>query len=130
MQYTANKPFNSVLIIHQDGIRYRLKEDHLFKNIRYAQITTIKLKADLIFFYRLILIPLGILSHSMILYLEGYSIIVLLNLIFWLVWGGRSLFQKRDYKLEINKGPLISEVFITKHKKEAQQIRKEIESRL
>jgi len=55
MQYTANKPHNAVLIIHDSGIRYRLKEDHIFKDIRFAQITAIKLKSDLkllhIFFF-------------------------------------------------------------------------------
>ena len=46
MQYTANKPHNAVLIIQDSGIRYRLNEDHIFKDIRFAQITVIKLKAD------------------------------------------------------------------------------------
>ncbi len=52
MQYTANKPHNAVLIIQGSGIRYRLNEDHIFKDIRFAQITAIKLKADSNFFPR------------------------------------------------------------------------------
>jgi hypothetical protein len=65
-----------------------------------------------------------------ILYLDGYSIVVILNLFLWLVCRGISLFQKQNYIVELHKGPLIAEVFITRNKKEAQRIKKEIESRL
>lgn len=44
MQYTANKPYNSVLIIQPSGLRYRLQEDHIFKEIRYAQVTGLSLR--------------------------------------------------------------------------------------
>ena len=38
MQYTANKTYNSVLIIYPSGLRYRFQEDHVFKEIRFAQV--------------------------------------------------------------------------------------------
>ena len=50
MQYTANKPYNSVLIIQPSGLRYRLQEDHVFKEIRYTQVTGVKIKKDFFLF--------------------------------------------------------------------------------
>ena len=46
MQYTSKKTFPSVLIIKPSGLRYRLQEDHHFKEIRYAQATKVKVKKD------------------------------------------------------------------------------------
>ena len=46
MQYTSNKPYNSILIIQPSGLRYRLQEDHIFKEIRYTQVTGVKIKKD------------------------------------------------------------------------------------
>ena len=130
MQYTANKPFTAVLLLKGDGIRYRLQEDHFFKDIRYAQITAVKLKAEVSFFYKMTILPVSILSNLAILYLDGYSLIALVNILLWGVWGGIGFLQKRSYMVEVHKGPLVAEVFITKNKKEAKQIKKEIESRL
>ncbi|MDA9245097.1 hypothetical protein N9P98_00425 [Flavobacteriaceae bacterium] len=129
MQYTANKPFSAVLIVQDDGIRYRFQEDHIFKDIRFAQVTAIKLRPEYSFFNQFILIPISILSYSAILYLDGYSNIIMLILLFWGVLGGISFFQKQNYIVEVHKGPLVAEVFITRNKKEAKQIKKEIESR-
>jgi len=129
MQYTANKPHNAVLIIQDSGIRYRLKEDHIFKDIRFAQITAIKLKADSSFL-RFFLDIVGILSNSAVMYFVGYSTIVLLNLVFWIFLGVTNLWQKRNYTVEVHKGPLVAEVFISNNKNEALQIKKEIESHL
>ena len=129
MQYTANKPHNAVLIIQDSGIRYRLKEDHIFKDIRFAQITAIKLKADSSFL-RFFLDIIGILSNSAVMYFVGYSTIVLLNLVFWIFLGVTNLWQKRNYTVEVHKGPLVAEVFISNNKNEALQIKKEIESHL
>jgi len=130
MQYTANKPHNAVLIIQDSGIRYRLKEDHIFKDIRFAQITVIKLKADSNLFPRFFLDIIGIVSNSAIIYFVGYSTIVLLNLVFWIFLGVTNLWQKRNYTVEVHKGPLVAEVFISNNKNEALQIKKEIESHL
>lgn len=130
MQYTANKPHNAVLIIHDSGIRYRLKEDHIFKDIRFAQITAIKLKSDLKLLHIFFLIPIGILFNLALVYFEGYSIIVTLNLVLWIFLGVSKLRQKRNYTVEVHKGPLVAEVFISIHKKEALQIKKEMESHL
>ena len=130
MQYTPNKPHNAVLIIQDSGIRYRLKEDHIFKDIRFAQITVIKLKADSNLFPRFFLDIIGIVSNSAIIYFVGYSTIVLLNLVFWIFLGVTNLWQKRNYTVEVHKGPLVAEVFISNNKNEALQIKKEIESHL
>ena len=130
MQYTANKPYTAVLLLKDEGIRYRFQEDHLFKDIRYAKITAVKLKADVHFFSKFVIFPICILSNLAILYLDGYSLIALVNLLLWGVWGGIGLLQKQSYMVEVHKGPLVAEVFITKNKKEALQIKKEIESRL
>ena len=130
MQYTANKPHNAVLIIQDSGIRYRLKEDHIFKDIRFAQITAIKLKADSNLFPRFFLDIIGIVSNSAIIYFVGYSTIVLLNLVFWIFLGVTNLWQKQNYTVEVHKGPLVAEVFISNNKNEALQIKKEIESHL
>ena len=130
MQYTANKPHNAVLIIQDSGIRYRLNEDHIFKDIRFAQITVIKLKADSNLFPRFFLDIIGIVSNSAIIYFVGYSTIVLLNLVFWIFLGVTNLWQKRNYTVEVHKGPLVAEVFISNNKNEALQIKKEIESHL
>ena len=130
MQYTANKPHNAVLIIQDSGIRYRLKEDHIFKDIRFAQITAIKLKADSNLFPRFFLDIIGIVSNSAIIYFVGYSTIVLLNLVFWIFLGVTNLWQKRNYTVEVHKGPLVAKVFISNNKNEALQIKKEIESHL
>jgi len=130
MQYTANKPHNAVLIIQDSGIRYRLNEDHIFKDIRFAQITAIKLKADSNLFPRFFLDIIGIVSNSAIIYFVGYSTIVLLNLVFWIFLGVTNLWQKRNYTVEVHKGPLVAEVFISNNKNEALQIKKEIESHL
>ncbi|MDC0643357.1 hypothetical protein OAP39_02030 [Flavobacteriaceae bacterium] len=130
MQYTANKPHNAVLIIQDSGIRYCLKEDHIFKDIRFAQITVIKLKADSNLFPRFFLDIIGIVSNSAIIYFVGYSTIVLLNLVFWIFLGVTNLWQKRNYTVEVHKGPLVAEVFISNNKNEALQIKKEIESHL
>ena len=63
MQYTAKKPFNSVLIVRPDGMRYRFQEDHVFKDIRYAQVTKVKVKSDLYRKYFLFLLaPFMIIS--------------------------------------------------------------------
>ena len=126
MQYTANKPYTAVLLLKDEGIRYRFQEDHLFKDISFAKITAVKLKANVHFFSKFIIFPIVILSNLAILYLDGYSFIVLVNLLFWIVWGGISLLQKRSYMIEVHKGPLVAEVFITKNKKEALQIKKKL----
>jgi hypothetical protein len=62
MQYTANKPYNSVLIIQPSGLRYRLQEDHVFKEIRYTQVTGVKIKKDFfLFLMGYIIAPLQLL---------------------------------------------------------------------
>ena len=57
MQYTAKTPHNSVLILQPEGLRYRFQEDHLFKDIRYSQITGVKVKRNLFIHYINFFIP-------------------------------------------------------------------------
>ena len=64
------------------------------------------------------------------MYFVGYSTIAMLNLVFWIFLGVTNLWQKRNYTVEVHKGPLVAEVFISINKKEALQIKKEIESHL
>ena len=58
MQYTAKTPHDSVLILQADGLRYRYQEDHVFKDIRYGQITEVKIKRNLFQFYFWFISPL------------------------------------------------------------------------
>ena len=57
MQYTAKPPHNSVLILQPEGLRYRFQEDHVFKDIRYSQITGVKVKKNLFIHYINLFIP-------------------------------------------------------------------------
>ena len=64
MQYTVNKPYNSVLIIQPSGLRYRLQEDHVFKETRNTQVTGVKIKKDFfLFLMGYIIAPLQLLFH-------------------------------------------------------------------
>ena len=131
MQYTANKPYNSVLIIHPSGLRYRLQEDHIFKEIRFAQVTGVKLKKDHIrFYFGYILAPLMIIGHLFIIQEQGLNFINGLNLIFWCAVLGLNFFYKQAYTVAILKGPLTAEVYMTEKLVEARKIKKEIESHL
>lgn len=131
MQYTANKPYNSVLIIHPYGLRYRLQEDHIFKEIRYVQVTGVKLKKDHFrFYFGYILAPLMITGHFFIIQEQGLNFFNGLNLIFWCAVLGLHFFYKQAYTVAIVKGPITAEVYITKKLKEAYKIKKEIESHL
>lgn len=112
MQYTANKPYNSVLIIQPSGLRYRLQEDHIFKEIRYAQVTGVKLKKDHFRFYFVYIIaPLIIIGYFFIIQEQGLNLINGLNLIFWCCVLGLHFFYKQVYTLSIDKGPLTADIY-------------------
>lgn len=59
MQYTAKKPFNSVVILKEGEFRYRFQEDHIFKDIRYNQVTKVKVHTDLFRWYFVYLFSLS-----------------------------------------------------------------------
>ncbi len=131
MQYTANKPYNSVLIIQPSGLRYRLQEDHIFKEIRYAQVTGVKLKKDHFRFYFVYIIaPLMIIGYFFIIQEQGLNLINGLNLIFWCCVLGLHFFYKQVYTLSIDKGPLTADIYMTEKLAEGRKIKKEIESHL
>lgn len=131
MQYTANKPYNSVLIIQPSGLRYRLHDDHVFKEIRYAQVTGVKIKKDLFRLYFIyLLLPLALIGQLFLIQEEGLSFINGLNFFFWCIALGLYFFNKQAYTLTILKGSLAAEVYLTYELKEARKIKKEIESRL
>ena len=131
MQYTAKKPFNSVLIIQPTGLRYRLQEDHVFKEIRYAQVTGVKLKKDHFrFYFGYIIAPLMITGYFFIIQEQGVNFINGLNLILWCCVLGLHFFFKQGYTISIDKGPLTAEVYMTEKLVEARKIKKEIESHL
>ena len=131
MQYTANKPYNSVLIIQPSGLRYRLHYDHVFKEIRYAQVTGVKIKKDLFRLYFIyLLLPLALIGQLFLIQEEGLSFINGLNFFFWCIALGLYFLNKQAYTLTILKGSLAAEVYLTYELKEARKIKKEIESRL
>lgn len=66
MQYTAKKPFNSILIIQPTGLRYRLQEAHVFKEIRYAQVRGVQIKRDFyLLFFAYVVCPIAIAFHCL-----------------------------------------------------------------
>lgn len=131
MQYTTNKPYDSVLILQSSGLRYRLQSDHLFKDIRYPQITGVKIKKD---YHRLyfgfFLVPLMILGQFFTIQEQGLNWINGANLLFWIVFGGMYLFLKPTFTIAVQKGPLTAEVFMTHNYTLVKQIKKEIETYL
>ena len=130
MQYTAKKPFNSVLILHPDGLRYRFQEDHVYKDIRFAQVTKVKVKRDyFLFFMFYILGPVQALSVMYLIYFEDLSWIHIAELIFWIGYFFSFFLFPIRYHVEVNKGPLTAEVFATHSRKEAYAIKAAIESR-
>ena len=130
MQYTAKKPFNSDLILHPDGLRYRFQEDHVFKDIRFAQVTKVKVKSDLYRkYFSFILAPFMIISQLAIGYLEGFHWTNISNALVWIALLCFYLGMKKVYFLHVIKGPLTAEVFTTHSRKEAYAIKAAIESR-
>lgn len=131
MQYTANKPADAVLIVLPDGLRYRLQADHLFKDIRYPQITGVKIKKDRYrYYFSYFLVPLMILGQFFTIQEQGLNWINGLNLLVWVVLGGVYLFTKPTFTVAVQKGPLTAEVFMTHDHKMVKQIKKEIETYL
>lgn len=131
MQYTAKKPYTSVLLIKPDGLRCRLQEDHLFKDIRYAQVTKVKVKKDYFrLYFRFLLSPFMIMGQIFIIRDEGLNVIYGINLLFWCCFLGFYFLVKPTYIITIDKGPLTAEVFSTHKLKEAKQIKKDIEAHL
>ena len=111
MQYTAKKPFNSVVILKEGELRYRFQEDHIFKDIRYNQITKVKVHTDLFRRYFTFLLPLFmIISLLVVGFTEGFDWIIILNELVWLLLMGVYLRSKKVYTVQIKKGPLTAEV--------------------
>ena len=129
MQYTAKKPFNSVLILHPDGLRYRFQEDHMFKDIRFAQVTNVKVKSDLYRNFIVFLAPFLVIGNLHLVYVEGFHWTNISNVLVWVVLLCFYLGMKKVYLIHIIKGPLTAEVFATQSRKEAYAIKAAIESR-
>ena len=131
MQYTVNKPSDAVLIVQPHGLRYRLQSDHLFKEIRYSQITGVKIKKDYNrLFFGLFLAPLMIVGQFLALQEQGLNWITGSNLLVWIVLEGICLFMKPTFTVAVQKGPLTAEVFMAHNHKMVKRIKKEIESHL
>ena len=128
MQYTAKKPFNSVLIIRPDGMRYRFQEDHLFKDIRYAQVTKVVVKTDRYRNFIFIAAPFLVLGNLHFMYADGFHWSNISNALAWIIMLGVYLSMKKVYFVHVIKGPLTAEVFATHQRKEAYAIKKAIES--
>lgn len=129
MQYTAKKPFNSVLILHPDGLRYRFQEDHVFKDIRFAQVMNVKVKADLYRNFIVLLAPFLVIANLHLMYVEGFHWTNISNALVWVVLFCFYLGMKKVYFVHIIKGPLTAEIFATHSRKEAYAIKAAIESR-
>ena len=131
MQYTANKPHNGVLIIQAAGLRYRLQEDHVFKEIRYAQVREVKIKYDFfLFLIGRVFAPLQLLFFIFLSIFHALTWPIGIELIFWFGYLFVTFFIPLKYTVVVHKGPIVAEVFITEKKREAQRIKKEIESHL
>lgn len=131
MQYTANKPHNGVLIINAAGLKYRLQEDHVFKEIRYAQVREVKIKYDFfLFMIGRVFAPLQLLFFIFLSIFHALTWPIGIELIFWFGYLFVAFFIPLKYTVVVHKGPIVAEVFITEKKREAQRIKKEIESHL
>lgn len=130
MQYTSKKPFHSVLIIKPSGLCYRLQEDHQFKEIRYAQVTKVKVKKDPSANFFRIYFVLFVSQSIMHYYEHGLNLFLAANLILIACMVAYQILGKQIFTFAIEKGPLTAEVFSTHQLAEAKKIKKEIESHL
>ena len=129
MQYTAKKPYGSRLQIQASGLCYVLEKNHLPKEISYHQITKVKLKGAFFRAYFVyFLVPLVTVGQFFIVQDQGLNFINGLNLFFWCCVLGGIVFFKPEYTLAVEKGALSAEIFVTQDKREAQEIKKTIES--
>lgn len=131
MQYTSKKPYHSSLIVRPDGLSYRFQLDHVFKEIRYAQITRVNVKKDYFRrYFGFFLSPLMIMGQFFIIHDEGLNVINGINLLWWCCVLGFLFFYKQVYIISIDKGPLTAEIYMEEKLVEAPKIKKEIESHL
>ena len=112
MQYTAKTPHNSILILQPEGLRYRFQEDHVFKDIRYSQITGVKVKRNLFkYYFAFLLAPFMLLSQFYIMYSEGFNEVNIFNVIIWFILMLSNALTKNIHVVNIEKGPLTAEVY-------------------
>lgn len=127
MQYTTNKPFDSVLIVQASGLRYRLQSDHLFKDIPYPQITKVKIIKDKSRILIAAYIPFIILSQWENIISGEWNWLTVTFLILILIETIWFFCSQSVYTLAIEKGPLTAEVFMTHQLAEVEAIKKDIE---
>ena len=112
-------------------MHYRLQEDHIFKEIRYTQVTGFKIKKDYTrLYFRYFLAPLMIFGLFFIVQELDLNWINGLNLLVWFVFFGVHFLLKLTFTIAVQKGPLTAKVFMTHNYKMVKQIKKEIESHL
>lgn len=129
MQYTAKPPHNSVLILQPEGLRYRFQEDHVFKDIRYSQITGVKVKKNLFIHYiNFFIPPFVFITQSYSIFTDGLNWSNGLNATLWLLIFCQNALTKKVYTVSVLKGPLTAEVYGTHDAKEAKAIKRVIES--
>lgn len=114
--------------VENSGLRYRLSEDHLVKEIPFSQITLVKIKTN----YPLMpfFLAISCFISAGIIFSTDYSLIGVVNRLMWLCFALYIFSIKQVFTLEVHKGPLIAEVFITESKKEAQNIKTQIKQNL
>ena len=91
--------------VENSELSYRLSEDHLVKKIPFSQITLVKIKTN----------------YPLMPFFSAISCFISAGIIFRI---------KQVFTLEVHKGPLIAEVFITESKKESQYIKTQIKQNL
>ncbi len=127
----CKKPYNSVLIVREEGLRYRLQEDHFFKDIRYNQITGITIKSDLVvLFCGYILGSIQLLFFVYLSFFQGLDMFYGIELVFWTGYLLFFVLIPFNHSLLIHKGSLGIEVYKTSQLRQVKQIKKEIESHL
>ena len=131
MQYTANKPYNSILIIQPSGLRYAFRRIMFLKEISlYSSDRGKNQKRFFLFLMGYIIAPLQLLFFIYLSYDQGLSWPNGIELIFWGGYLCSYFFIPINFTVVIKKGSLSSDVFMTPRLSQAKAIKKEIESHL
>ena len=129
MQYTAKHPCNSFIDIVSTGINYRLLEDHVSKEILYSDITCMNIKKEYPSHIKLLFFTVSFLISTGILFSNVNGFFNVIHAIVWVVFL-YVIKIKESYTIQIHRGPLVAEVFLTNNKIEAERVIAEIESNI
>ena len=125
----CKRPLQLFYCIVSTGIYYRLFEDQVLNEILYSDITRMNIKKEypshfkLLFFTGSFIISTGILFNNV----NGFFNVI--HAIVWVVFL-YVIKIKDSYTIQIHRGPLVTEVFLTNNKIEAERVIAEIESNI